>query len=123
MNDESVPTAGGPETLIVTLTDRAPARIVKDVWPVVARADAHDGQVESQANRRWRLKVRQHADGRVLVYGTYDTQWQNEHDRRAGELLDAGGDVVTAIRAVAEAIDAPERLAHECIADLPAQDA
>lgn len=112
------------DTLIITLTDRPPLRVRKSEWPVIARADAHNGREhESQANRRWTLRVRQHSDGRTVVYGTYDSQWQGEHGARAGELMGARGDVVAAIRRVADAIDAPDRLAQECIADLPPQDA
>jgi hypothetical protein len=112
------------DTLTITLTDRPPLRVVKPQWPVIASADAHDGrEYESQANRRWTLRVRQNADGRAVVYGTYSTNWQGEHDRRAGELMGARGDIVTAIRRVAEAIGAPDRLAAECIANLPPEDA
>jgi hypothetical protein len=116
MNDE--------DTLIITLTDRAPLRIRKAEWPVIARADAHNGrEYDFQATRRWKLRVRQHADGRVVVYGVHETQWRGEHDRRAGELMGARGDVVAAIRRVADAIGAPDHLPIACIADLPPMDA
>jgi hypothetical protein len=126
--------------LTITLTGRPPVKIKKTDWPALAGAadKEHDGQVECQANRAatWKLTVRQHADGRAIIYGvhTYDSHWQGEHGRdvRGGELLDKGGDIAAAIRRVADELEArlPDqgaygqgvfpRLAHECTADLPA---
>ena len=107
----------------ITLSDRAPIKIDEDAWPVIAAAKWHDGQVESQANRTASLRVRQHADGRAVVYGVYDSLWRGEEGMRPGVLLDAGADVVAAIRAVAAELgETGERLARECIADLPAEE-
>lgn len=126
--------------LTITLTDRPPVKITKADWPILASAEEreHDGQYEHQANRRseWRLIVRQHADGRAIVYGifSHDTQWQGERDLdiRGGEMLPEGADIPAAIRRVAAALEARlpnsqhwsegrfSQLAHECTADLPA---
>ena len=124
-------------TLTITLTGRRPVKITKEDWPVLAAADAsdHDGKVEFQANRRWswRLAVRQHSDGRAIVYGvyTYSSLYQGErcHDVRGGELVPAG-DIVAAIQRVGEWMQANapkdgERFAEvtrECLANLPAED-
>ena len=124
-------------TLTITLTVRKPVKITKEDWPILAKADAsdHDGKVEFQANRRWswRLAVRQHSDGRAIVYGvyTYSSLYQGErcHDVRGGELVPAG-DIVAAIQRVGEWMQANapkdgERFAEvtrECLADLPAED-
>lgn len=124
-----------PKYRTVTLTGRPPVRIREDAWPVVGRGDwdHHDGVVECQANRTWeaRIRVRQHADGRALVYGVYEysTTWRHEPNIRAacGTLLEAGEDVPSAIATVAAEL--AERgldkgrardLADECVASLPA---
>jgi hypothetical protein len=127
--------------LTITLTGRAPVKIKKDEWDVIASAGdkEFDNQYEFQANRiaTWKLTVRQHGDGRTIVYGaqSYTTQFQGESDSsaRGGELLDKGADIPAAIARVAEELESrlPEvegvwtrgvfpRLAHECTADLPA---
>ena len=125
------------KTRTITLTDRPPVRIREEQWPVIAHGlhRAHDGQVECQANRTWKtdIRVRQHEDGRSIVYGTYDydSAWQGERgvDARDGVLLDAGEDLVAAIRSVgasmAEAGGDDHRIAEavrQCIADLPAEE-
>ncbi len=125
--------------LTITLTGRPPVKIVKGDWPVLAMASDEwwEGQVKAQAFRRWEAKitVRQHADGRAIVYGmfSYYTAWEKEHSEslRAGELLDRGASIPEAIQRVGREIEArihyedaadifSSRLIHECIADLPA---
>lgn len=125
--------------LTITLTGRKPVTIVKKDWPVVASAteEEWDNQYKVQANRTaiFKLTVRQHADGRAIVYGvhSYDSQYQGEHGRdvRGGELLEKDADIPVAILRVAAELEArmPDgqwsrgywpRLAHECTADLPA---
>lgn len=112
-----------PKMRTITLTDRPPVSIREDLWPVIARGNRHDGrEFASQANRTWDVRVRQHQDGRMVVYGTYATNWQGERDMRAGVLLDADADVVAAIREVVEQIGGSDGLAQDCIADLPAEE-
>jgi hypothetical protein len=136
--------------LTITLTGRAPVKITKDEWPIVAQASdkEHDNQYEIQANRQasWKLIVRQHNDGRTIVYGIYDydTQYRGESGAnvRGGELLTVEGanaecvgdtePIIAAIQRVGAELedripDGPTwgqgyflRLVHECIADLPA---
>lgn len=108
------------ENLTITLTNRAPVSIVKADWPVIASAKAYDSEHESQANRTWRLTVRQHEDGRAIVYGVYDTSFRGERDSRAGKLCAAGEDLAAAINAVARDCGC-EAIAAACIADLPAE--
>lgn len=126
--------------LTITLTDRPPVKIKKDEWPIIAESSDKDfdNEYEFQANRtsKWTLKVRQHEDGRALVYGiySYDTNWQNErnYNVRGGELLAKSGDLAVAIRRVGEWMAQQEQsegdasrwesLINECIADLPAQE-
>jgi len=79
----------------ITLTGKPPVRIREADWGVIAWASFHDydGQYDFQANRNWRgsLRVRQHGDGRAIVYATwsYESQCQGErgYAQRAGELL------------------------------------
>lgn len=133
-------TTSGPKYRTITLTDRAPVRIVEDQWPTLAHGcwSDHDNQYEFQANRKWRIDVRlrQHEDGRAIVYAIYDydTAFQSERNEnhKVGMLLEAAGDYPTAIKQVAQ--DLIDRVsdddmhrhireaANECIADLPAQD-
>lgn len=128
-----------PKTRTITLTGRAPVKITEDSWPVIAHGSYshHDGQIRQEANRTTDIdiRVRQHADGRAIVYGVYnyDTHFQGEacEAHRVGSLLDAGADLPAAIHAVRD--DLIERTsddeihrhirnaADECIADLPAE--
>ena len=111
----------------ITLTGRAPVTIVEADWPIIAKADADDArqpELAVEANRKWQLRVRRHADGRTIVYGTYSTHYQGDRDRRAGSMLTAAlfeADIANAIVHVADALGGPERLAQDCIADLPAE--
>ena len=108
-------------TRTITLTDRPPVKISEDAWPVIAEGRWWEGQYDFQAHRDGWLKVRQHADGRTLVYGAYNTAYQTEHDLRGGELLREGDDIAAAINRVAETCRATE-CAAKCIADLPAEE-
>lgn len=106
----------------ITLTSRRPIRISSEAWPTIAMAKDHDNQYEFQANRKWMLRVRAHDDGRKIVYGTFDSQFANEPDVRAGYLVQTEGEMLAALRDVAEEIDAPDGLLNRCIADLPAEE-
>lgn len=127
----------------ITLTGRPPVAIDEDDWPVIAGSgwDDCDSEYEFQANRRAdvTLRVRQHEDGRTIVYGTYRyrTNFQNEDDVRAAagyRLQDGDTDrIVTAIRETTDYLSSYDSLpdvvwqpdwkmlADDCIADLPAE--
>lgn len=127
-------------TRTITLTGRPPVKILDADWPVIAVASYHDwdGQYDFQAFRHWRgfVRVRQHDDGRVIVYAKcwYDTAYQErDYQQRAGELLEPGADImdiVDAIYRVHSAINVVDEahrdswrlLAEECIANLPAEE-
>lgn len=104
----------------ITLTNHAPVTIREDTWPIISSARWWRGEIESQADRKWWMKVRRHADGRTIVYGGYQTKWQGEADRKAGELLDSDKPTVITIRLVADDLGAPDDLVRAMIADLPA---
>ena len=110
-----------PTTRTITLTSRPPVKIRDDQWPIIANDRWWAGEIEVQADRSGWLKVRQHADGRTIVYGGYDTRWQGDHELRAGELLDKGANVAAAIHRVAESVNA-QRIAESTIAELSAEE-
>lgn len=138
------------KTRIITLTGRAPVKIVEDDWPVIASAkdDSYSGDPSrwQQAIRQsqcdeYKLSVRQHADGRVIVYGVLSAAIKEWHQPaggeswRGGELLCPQGmvrssrdvliagpdDIAEAIYRVGKRGNLPDSVIHTCIADLPAE--
>lgn len=128
--------------LKITMSERRPLTIVKADWPIIASADWHDGQVECQANNIRVLRVREHKDGRRIVYGY---QCAGNGGQHAGTRNPEGGflvvptekfrdvdegplspvpdddETVRAIRRIA-GILGDDDLGAECIADLPAEE-
>lgn len=117
----------------ITMSERRPIAIVESDWPSIAYGEDYSGQYDFQAFDGARIRVRQHADGRAIVYG-YAGDWDGggrpeRENREAGFLLEVGQDIVRAIRRVAGILAETEdvgELAHaaarRCIADLPAED-
>ena len=114
----------------ITLTDRAPVRIVEDEWPQIAIGDYRPGAVHNGTpvpdyeTDRYTIRVRRHADGRAIVYGVVDaaTAWTHTADWSGGEVVDADADIAAAVRRVGRDGEMPDRVVRECIADLPAID-
>ena len=106
--------------LTVTLSGRPPVRIQKDRWPVIARAKRSHGEFADQASCH--LIVRQHQDGRTLVYGVLDSPSQEDQSHRAGCLLQAGADICKAIWEVSGDLGLDPKMAQACISSLPAED-
>jgi hypothetical protein len=118
------------EKLKITMSERRPLSIVKADWPRVAHGEAHSGQYDFQAFDGARISVRQHADGRTIVYG-FAGDWEGggrpeRENREAGYLLAADDDVVRAIHRVAGVLagtgcvgEMAHTAARRCIADLP----
>lgn len=109
----------------ITMSERRPVTIVKADWPLIASASWYSGTIESQANYVARIRVRQHEDGRTIVYGSAERGPGGApidyRGAAAGYMLDAPAsdeETVRAIRRVAGVIEHDE-LAAECIADLP----
>jgi hypothetical protein len=132
--------------ITITMSETAPVSIDPEQWPVIASASDHDGKVEVQANTEWAIKVREHRDGRRLVYGHAErgnggkpAGWRPSYagwlipsvDLETFRPLYDGGPMtaahpdetatIRAIRRVAGVIGR-EDLAAECIGDLPAKD-
>jgi hypothetical protein len=120
----------------ITLTDHVPVRIRVADWPVRAKAagDSYRGNDYARHQQalgqgevdEYHLIVRQHADGRTLVYGILDaaTAWTQTEDHRGGRLLASvtDADLPQHIRSVGEECELPDRIIRDCIADLPAEE-
>ncbi len=110
----------------ITLTGRAPVKISEALWPRISYASRHDGKVECQANHKWHLTVRQHADGRAIVYGSevegMGGVHQDYEEARAGVLLEAGADIAAAVRRVGERARCSDAMIDEVIAGLPPEE-
>lgn len=125
-----------PKTRTITLTGRPPVRIREDQWPIVAQGAYSDARPQATRTVEIWLRVRQHTDGRAIVYAgyTYESLWQGEEPLRVrvGDLIGPGDDLVRAIQRVGAEL--ADRIAGEpgaqrlrdvidaCIADLPAEE-
>jgi len=125
------------KTRTITLTDRPPVRIIEDEWPIIASSAVCEAQSDYGLRQQaighgegdeHRLTVRQHQDGRALVYGVLSAA-----DRalgapaggmswRGGELLADGDDLAKAIWRVGESGGILDTVIRACIADLPAEE-
>lgn len=112
----------------ITMTDRRPIKIVEDDWPVIAIAKWCSNYPECQANEEAAIRVREHSDGRRVVYGARDSGpggmrigYTGTH---AGYLLDAPSDDTATIKAIHDvaAEIGMEELGQQCIQDMPAQE-
>jgi hypothetical protein len=107
----------------ITLTGRPPVQIREEEWELVACARWSDNpRVPSESNRSAAIRVRRHADGRCIVYGTRSSSFADEANKAGGYLLDADAypdGVVEAIGKVGSEIG-HYAIVQECIADLPA---
>lgn len=149
---EIVEVATPTKTRTITLTGRPPVRIVEADWPAIAEAkDDSAGDDYSRRQQKlhqgeadeWGIKVRQHADGRTVVYGWMSAAIAAWHQPAGGQSAKGGyvlvpaGDgplapddgrtvedaaIVAAIQRVASECGIPAATAHACIADLPAED-
>ena len=76
----------------ITLSNRAPVQITQEAWPFLAsksdKITGYDWEV------KWFLGVRQHNDGRAIVYGTYACLTpQGDTHVKGGYLLESGEDI------------------------------
>lgn len=152
-----------PKARTITLTGRPPVKIKEDEWPIIASAkgDSYRGNDDYGRHRQalgqgecdeYSLHVRQHADGRTLVYGVLSAAiaaWRQPaagESHRGGVLLSPPADgtpgrwiwegtidevpativmwpeIADAIRRVGEECGLPDAVIRECIADLPAEE-
>lgn len=117
--------------IIIAMSDRRPLKINDEAWPVIACVFWYNKQHKCQANTRARIAVREHADGRRIVYG-YDTagpggQYAGTINPHAGYLVSSrdgrpdDDETIRAIRRVAGVLGRTH-LGDECIADLPSEE-
>jgi hypothetical protein len=113
----------------IALSEAPPVQITRADWPVIATDSWFSGQHECQANETAWIKVREHSDGRRIVYGIRDKgpggMPLGYVSSYAGYLLPANGengesDTIRAIRRVAGVL-ALQNLAASVIAELPAR--
>lgn len=122
--------------ITIPMSERRPLSIVEADWPLIACAERHDGQVECQANHLWVIRVREHVDGRRLVYGWVRAGnggvyagWRGSEGGFLVANINDGPlalrpndeETVRAIRRVGGIIE-DDKLADECIGDLPAEE-
>lgn len=136
-----------PKMRTITLTGRAPVKIREDQWPEIASAK-DDSRTSAQFRPdyeidEYAIRVRQHADGRTIVYAVLSAaiaEWYQPaggESRRGGLLLTPPGDgplteddgrvvsmaeISKAIRRVGEECQIPDSVIRSCIADLPAEE-
>ncbi len=118
-------------SITITLSDRRPISIVEADWPIIAYANWHSGEHACQANEVACVEVREHADGRRVVYASRGRgpggMALGYRGAAAGYMIPAADDAaddaatVRAIRRVAGAIG-HEELGAEAIGDLPAEE-
>lgn len=135
-----------PKARTITLTDRPPVRIREDEWPIVAEAngDSYVGNDYARHQRAlgqggcdtYSLRVRQHTDGRTLVYAVLGgaSAWTGTEVRREGVLMGtveqgdrsmgapSGASVAAVIAEVGMTCGLPDSVVRDCIADLPAEE-
>lgn len=118
------------QTITITMSERRPLRIDPEVWPVIAQAKWHDGPYDFQASTVRLITVREHSDGRRIVYGLQQAggggQYVGTRNPEGGFLVSLSDqredETVRAIRRVA-GIVGDDGLGDACIADLPPEDA
>lgn len=106
----------------ISLTGRAPIRIIDADWSIIASTDWYS----SQANEFAWIKVCKHdADGRIIVSGRRTSgpggMCIGYEGAISGYILPADTDIPATIQLVADEIGKPG-LAQHCCNDLPLED-
>ena len=129
----------GPDNIrIIKMTARAPLRFNVDEWPILAYADddsRDDLRPGSRYHARQRgqadlyfLMVRQHADGRSLIYGQLKAAFPQFEQPAEGESFHAGylvrkpSETISTIERVGDECRLPAYLIRDCISRLPPED-
>lgn len=111
------------DSFVITMTGRRPVRIKKSEWKIMVENRGWEGEYESQANRKWFLKIRKkEGEEKYLVYGGYDTCWKGEKDHRSGHIVENFNHLTNKIYQVCQEIGVGDEFADECIAKLPAEE-
>lgn len=130
-----------PKKITITMSESRPLKIDPAAWPKIASASKHDGRVECEANHEWDIRVREHKDGRRIVYGAYeagnggvhigfrakhggfiiDPKTESIPGENASRTVPDEEETIRAIRRVAGIIG-DDAMGDECIGELPAQE-
>lgn len=105
----------------IHLTNRAPIRINEEDWRTVARAHWPEGaELSARSNSRAYVRVCQHGDGRVLVYGL---RQDGDYKRWHGYLLKPSPnqqvEITEAIHETCEAVDINQQEVFDCMPPEP----
>jgi|GEM_PF-2358664 len=103
------------KTIRIAMTSQRPLKIDPEDWPVIAAAEREEGRADHLSAT---IKVRQHKDGRRIVYGFSENEAGYLIPTKKGEPDNDA--TAKAIVDVANAL-ADSRLAVDCLEDLPAQ--
>ena len=129
----------GPDNIrVIKMTARAPLRFNADEWAILAFAD-DDSRNGLQPGPRFHARqqgeadlyfliVRQHADGRSLIYGQLKSAYPQFEQPAGGESFHAGylvrkpSEIISAIERVGDECRLPAYLIRDCISRLPPED-
>lgn len=100
------------ERIVLEMSEGPPVRIRPDVWKLIVDV--------SHPSKEHFIHVRQHEDGRRIVYGETTTDG-NSKKKNAGFLLGKEDDTVRGIKRVAGLLHLGD-LVETCIRQLPARD-
>lgn len=101
------------ERLTIVLSGRRPVTIACEDWPLIAQAElGRYGHPEQH------LYIREHADGRMLIYGIEKPFDAKAVPAQGGVVLAAGEDVGAAAKWLAERLNFPDVLVDVCLAKL-----
>ena len=122
----------------IRLTNRPPVIIEETEWPIIASKTVNTPADDLERQFRWSLTVRQHADGRAIVYAqyTFTSQFaqENLHANYSGCLLSSPVSPIHLAKTISHvAVECGMQVHHKsdatrwlslissCIADLPAE--
>jgi hypothetical protein len=121
---------------VIVLSGGAPVQISQAEWPLIAEAktplvydpfNPNEWAVGTQPYGYERLAVRQHHDGKAVVFGLlrYKEAWASQFNifnPRGGEVVSAGTDLAAALKRVGGALGLQGETIRACVNALPAQD-
>ena len=101
------------ERLTITLSGRRPVTVALADWPLVAEAE-----IGRYGHSELRLFIREHVDGRLIVYGIEAPFDPEAEGAQGGVVLAPGEDVGAAAKWLAERLNFPDVLVDTCLAKL-----
>jgi hypothetical protein len=113
--------------LTITLTGRAPISITKTEWPILAIGKIFDGPKEDESKNIRCTTVREHEDGRVIVYSWWKSKETGIPWTRGGIITErpvSDEEIVQYIKDVTRNVLSEEHMdvAERCIANMPPEE-